>query len=80
MGKTVEQRVIEIVEQQLGLGGNEPVTAEQHILNDLGGDSLDFIEIVMAIEEEFEIEISDDAAEGAQTVQEAIDLVKRLVD
>lgn len=77
MSETVEQRVIQIVIDQLGLAGHE-VKPEHDVFNDLGADSLDGIELIMAIEEEFAIDIDDATAEPVRTVQQAIDLVTRL--
>ena len=79
MTKTVEQRVADVVAQQFMMHG-EHVTPEQDIFEDLGGDSLDAIEIVMELENEFDIDISDASVEGVKTVQQLIDLVKPLVD
>lgn len=67
---TIEQRVIKIIAEQLGAA-----ELESHIVNDLGADSLDEVELVMAIEDEFDIEISDSDAEAAKTVQDVINYV-----
>ena len=70
----IEQRVKKIVAEQLGV--NEPeVKNESSFVNDLGADSLDTVELVMALEEEFECEIPDEDAEKITTVQQAIDYV-----
>ena len=69
---TTEERVKQIVAEQLGVD-EEQVTAEASFMDDLGADSLDTVELVMALEEEFDIEISDEEAEKIQTVQNAID-------
>ena len=69
---TVEERVKKIVVEQLGVKEDE-VTLEASFVDDLGADSLDTVELVMALEEEFEIEIPDEAAEKITTVQEAIE-------
>ena len=68
---SVEQRVIEIVAEQLGVE-KEKIKAESNFVNDLGADSLDTVELVMELEEEFDISIPDDAAEKIQTVGEAV--------
>lgn len=68
----VEQRVIKIVAEQLGQAISE-VKLTHHLQEDLGADSLDSVELVMAIEDEFEIEIEDDAAEKLSTVQSIVD-------
>ena len=71
---SVEAKVRGIVAKQLGLGEDE-VNNESSFIDDLGADSLDTVELVMSLEEEFEIEISDDEAENILTVQAAIDHV-----
>ena len=71
---TIEERVKKIVAEQLGVKGDE-VTNSASFVEDLGADSLDTVELVMALEEEFETEIPDDKAEKITTVQEAIDYV-----
>ncbi len=73
---TVQERVIEIVSEQLGVE-KEKVAPETHFVNDLGADSLDTVELVMELEEEFDINIPDDAAEKIQTVGEAIDYIEK---
>ena len=67
-------RVQKIVAEQLGVDAAE-VVPQANFANDLGADSLDTVELVMALEEEFEIEIPDDAAEKMMTVQEAVDYI-----
>tara|TARA_B100000586_G_scaffold229739_1_gene178248 strand:+ start:121 stop:360 length:240 start_codon:yes stop_codon:yes gene_type:complete len=71
---SIEERVIKIVAEQLGSGEDE-ITNESSFIDDLGADSLDTVELVMALEEEFDIEIPDDDAENIATVQAAIDYV-----
>ena len=71
---SIEERVIKIVAEQLGSGEDE-ITNESSFIDDLGADSLDTVELVMALEEEFDIEIPDDDAEKIATVQAAIDYV-----
>jgi acyl carrier protein len=71
----VEQRVKKIVAEQLGVNESE-VKSESSFVNDLGADSLDTVELVMALEEEFETEIPDEEAEKITTVQQAVDYVK----
>ena len=68
----IEQRVKKIVAEQLGVNESE-VKNESSFVNDLGADSLDTVELVMALEEKFECEIPDEAAEKITTVQNAID-------
>jgi len=72
--KTIERRVIEIIVEQLGVS-EEEVTPEAHFIDDLGADSLDLVELIMAMEEEFGMEISDEEAEKIQTVQDAINYI-----
>ena len=71
---TIEERVKKIVAEQLGVKEDE-VTSEASFVDDLGADSLDTVELVMALEEEFETEIPDEEAEKISTVQSAIDYV-----
>ncbi|SCZ84346.1 acyl carrier protein (ACP) [Nitrosomonas mobilis] len=70
----IEQRIKKIVAEQLGVKEDE-IKNESSFVNDLGADSLDTVELVMALEEEFECEIPDEHAEKINTVQEAIDYV-----
>lgn len=72
--ENIEQRIKKIVAEQLGVNEVE-VKNESSFVNDLGADSLDTVELVMALEEEFECEIPDEQAEKINTVQEAIDYV-----
>lgn len=71
----VEDRVKQIIVQQLGVDAGE-VTTQAHFVNDLGADSLDTVELVMALEEEFDTEIPDEQAEKIQTVGQAVDYIK----
>ncbi|MCK9172201.1 MAG: acyl carrier protein [Desulfuromonas sp.] len=71
---SIEERVQKIVAEQLGVE-EEQVTLEASFMDDLGADSLDTVELVMALEEEFDIEISDEDAEKIQTVQDAVNYV-----
>ena len=73
---SVEERVVEIVAEQLGVD-REKVSRETSFVNDLGADSLDTVELVMELEEEFDITIPDDAAEKIQTVGQAIDYIEQ---
>ena len=75
MEKSMEQKVIDIIVEQLKVSPEE-VTPEASFTEDLGADSLDLVELIMAIEEEFGLEISDEDAEKIQTVQDVIDYVK----
>jgi acyl carrier protein len=73
---SVTERVTSIVAEQLGVD-KEKVTPETHFVNDLGADSLDTVELVMELEEEFDIDIPDDAAEKIQTVGQAIEFIEQ---
>ncbi|MCW8127177.1 acyl carrier protein [Microbulbifer halophilus] len=72
---SIEERVKKIVAEQLGVK-EEEVKPEASFVEDLGADSLDTVELVMALEEEFETEIPDEEAEKITTVQLAIDYIK----
>ena len=72
---TVEERVVDIVSEQLGVD-KEKITRETSFVNDLGADSLDTVELVMELEEEFDISIPDEAAEKIQKVGEAIEFIE----
>jgi acyl carrier protein len=71
---TVEERVRKIIVEQLGVKEDQ-VTSDASFVDDLGADSLDTVELVMALEEEFECEIPDEDAEKITTVQQAVDYV-----
>jgi acyl carrier protein len=75
VASSVEARVKEIIAEQLGVEVDE-VTPESSFVDDLGADSLDTVELVMAFEEEFGIEIPDEEAEKIVTVHTAIDYIK----
>lgn len=70
----IEERVKKIVADQLGVK-DEEVTNDASFVDDLGADSLDTVELVMALEEEFETEIPDDKAEKIETIQDAINYI-----
>jgi acyl carrier protein len=72
---TIVERVTKLVCEQLGVKENE-VTFEASFVEDLGADSLDTVELVMALEEEFETEIPDEEAEKITTVKEAVDYIE----
>jgi acyl carrier protein len=72
--ENIEQRVKKIVAEQLGVNEAE-VKIDSSFVDDLGADSLDTVELVMALEEEFECEIPDEDAEKITTVQQAVDYV-----
>ncbi|BCA79814.1 MAG: acyl carrier protein [Desulfuromonadales bacterium] len=71
---SIEERVKQIVAEQLGVDEDQ-VTNDASFMDDLGADSLDTVELVMALEEEFDVEISDEDAEKIQTVQDAISYI-----
>ena len=75
MSDEIKSKIKKIVADHLGID-EEKVTEEASFIDDLGADSLDTVELVMAFEEKFGIEIPDDAAETIQTVQNAIDYIQ----
>ncbi len=72
-------RVSAIIVEQLGVT-KEELAPQASFIDDLGADSLDIVELVMAIEEEFDIEIPDDDAEKIQTIQDVVSYVKRKIE
>ena len=72
---TIEERVKKVVVEQLDIKPEE-ATLEASFVDDLGADSLDTVELVMALEEEFDTEIPDEDAEKIRTIQQAVDYVK----
>ncbi|MFO1349887.1 MAG: acyl carrier protein [Gammaproteobacteria bacterium] len=76
---TIEERVRKIIIEQLGVK-EEQVTPEASFVDDLGADSLDTVELVMALEEEFECEIPDEDAEKITSVKQAVDYVQAHVN
>ena len=72
---SIEERVKKVVAEQLDVSGN--IDNNASFIDDLGADSLDTVELVMSLEEEFECEIPDDKAEKITTVQQAIDYVEK---
>ncbi len=75
---SIQDRVINVIAEQLGVDKSE-VTLEASFTDDLGADSLDTVELVMAFEEEFDVEIPDEDAEKMSIVQDAIDYLKTKV-
>ncbi len=75
MADEVEEKVIEIVAEQMSVDKSE-ITRETSFVNDLNADSLDTVELVMEFEDEFELSIPDEEAEKIQTVGQAIDYIK----
>jgi acyl carrier protein len=76
---SLEARVTDLIVEQLGVSKEEAVAGASFI-DDLGADSLDIVELVMTLEETFDIEIPDDDAEKMQTIGDAIDYLKERVD
>jgi len=72
---SVQERVIEIVASQLGVS-KEQISPETSFINDLGADSLDTVELVMAFEEEFGVEVPDEEAEKLQTVGDVVKYIE----
>ena len=72
---SVEEKIIEIIIDQLGVDEKQ-VNSKASFIDDLGADSLDTVELIMALEEEFDIEIPDEDAENIATVQNAVDYIK----
>jgi len=75
----LEERVAELVVEQLGISREEAV-AEAAFIDDLGADSLDIVELVMAMEEAFDVEIPDEDAEKIQTIEDAVSYLKERVE
>ena len=75
---TIEERVRKVVVEQLGVA-EEQVTPEASFVDDLGADSLDTVELVMALEEEFNAEIPDDKAESITKVKDAVDYIQNTI-
>ena len=74
MAATIQDRVKKIVVEQLGVK-EEEISNDSSFVDDLGADSLDTVELVMALEEEFNIEIQDEEAEKITTIQQAVDFI-----
>ena len=72
----VSEKVKKIIAEHLGIDDMSKITDDAKFIDDLGADSLDTVELVMAFEEKFGIEIPDDAAETIQTIQNAIDYIQ----
>ncbi len=71
----IEERVIEIIADRLGVEKGD-IVPEASFVDDLGADSLDLVELIMAMEEEFDIEIADEEAEKLKTVQDVLNYIK----
>ncbi|MCU0587218.1 MAG: acyl carrier protein [Syntrophobacteraceae bacterium] len=75
----LESKIIDIITNQLGVE-KEAVTAEAHVIDDLGADSLDVVELVMALEESFDVEIPDEDAEKIRTVKDIFEYLNQAVN
>ncbi len=73
---SVDKKIIQIIAEQLGINEDE-VIPDAALIDDMGADSLDIVELVMAMEEEFEMEIPDEDAEKIVTVRDIIEYVKK---
>jgi acyl carrier protein len=71
MSKSIEERLIDVIEEQLSVE-RDKITSDANFFEELGADSLDSVELVMALEEEFDTEIPDEAAEKIKTLQDAL--------
>ncbi len=72
---SVEKKIFQIIAEQLGISEDE-IVRDASLIDDMGADSLDIVELVMAMEEEFEMEIPDEDAEKISTVQDIVDYVQ----
>jgi acyl carrier protein len=75
MAEKIQQKVIDLIVDQLGVDADS-VTPQAHFIDDLGADSLDTVELVMAFEEEFDIEVPDEDAEKLETVSDVTNYLK----
>ena len=75
MAENIQQKVVDLIVDQLGVDADS-VTPEAHFIDDLGADSLDTVELVMAFEEEFDLEVPDEDAEKLETVSDVTDYLK----
>ena len=73
---SIKERVVEVISEQFGVSKDQ-VKPETSFINDLGADSLDIVEMVMELEEEFDINIPDDASEKIQTVGQAVEYIEK---
>ncbi len=78
MATSLERRITEIVAEQLGLESKE-ITAASSLIEDLGADSLDIVELIMAFEEEFDLDIPDEDAEKIATVKDAVEYIRKKI-
>lgn len=76
---TVLEKVKEVISEQLGIDDTDTITTETTFIDDLGADSLDIVELIMALEEEFDMEIPDADAEKVVTVGDVVEYIKENV-
>ena len=76
---TVLEKVKEVISEQLGIEDTDSITTETTFIDDLGADSLDIVELIMALEEEFDMEIPEVEAEKISTVGDVVDYIKENV-
>ncbi len=76
MAEDIQQKVVDLIVDQLGVDADS-VTPQAHFIDDLGADSLDTVELVMAFEEEFDMEVPDEDAEKLETVSDVTDYLKQ---
>ena len=74
---TIEERIRSIIVEELGLAEDLEITSESSLTDDLGADSLDLVEVIMALEEQFDIEIPDEDAEGIVTFGQAVTYIEQ---
>ena len=79
MADDIQQKVTDLIVDQLGVDADS-INADAHFIDDLGADSLDTVELVMAFEEEFDMEISDEDAEKLETVGDAVAYLDERLD
>ena len=72
----IEEQVIKIIKENLDIDRNTDIELDAHIIHDLGGDSLSAVEIVMEIEEEFDIEIDDNEVEDLESINALVEMIK----
>lgn len=77
MSDSIEQKVKDIIVEQLGVEADK-VTSNAKFIDDLGADSLDTVELVMAFEEEFGIDVPDEEAEGLRSVEDVVNYIKKV--
>ena len=76
MAENIQQKVVDLIVDQLGVDADS-VTPQAHFIDDLGADSLDTVELVMAFEEEFDMEVPDEDAEKLETVSDVTNYLKK---